>query len=121
MVDIVQADGDELGNTGDGSAETGLAGNGRQRGGVDRRQLLQRLRRIGRTIEVLHMGREIAELAGFIDQAGLFRTLGPVANKLHFSALLVGFLVLLAGLLEQRGRDCNGLSSRAVATQYPSS
>jgi hypothetical protein len=33
------------------------------------------------------MGRQIAQLAGFIDQAGLFRTLGPVTNKLHFSAL----------------------------------
>src|SRR5262245_22479057 len=92
MIDIVQADGDELGNTGDGSAETGLAGDGRQRGRVDRRQLLQRLRRIGGAVEVLHMGREIAELAGFIDKAGLFSTLGPVTNKLHFSALIVGFV-----------------------------
>ena len=42
------------------------------------------------------MGREVAQLAGFIDQAGLFRTLGPVTNKLHFSALLVGFIFTCA-------------------------
>jgi hypothetical protein len=46
------------------------------------------------------------ELAGFIDQAGLFSTFGPVANKLHFSALPWWFLYL-KGFLEQRGRDCN--------------
>src|SRR5262245_1810177 len=92
MVDIVQADGDELGNAGDGSAETGIAGYGRQGGGVDRGQFLQRLRRIGGPVEVLHMGRQVAELAGFIDQAGLFRTLGPVTNKLHFWHSLVGFV-----------------------------
>jgi hypothetical protein len=36
------------------------------------------------------MTRKIAQLAGFIDQAGLFRTLGAVTNKLHFS-LPTGF------------------------------
>jgi hypothetical protein len=32
-------------------------------------------------------------LAGFIDQARLFRTLGAVTNKLHFLHSLAGFLV----------------------------
>src|SRR5258708_1490097 len=40
------------------------------------------------------MGRKVAQLAGFIDQAGLFRTLGPVTNKLHFSSLPWGFCLL---------------------------
>jgi hypothetical protein len=30
------------------------------------------------------MGGKIAQLAGFIDQAGLFRTLRAVTYKLHF-------------------------------------
>src|SRR5262245_14302491 len=117
MVDIVQADRDELGYAGDGSAETGFAGNGRQRGGVDRPQLLQRLRRISGAVEVLHMGREIAKLAGFIDQAGLFRTLGPVTNKLHFSALLVGFVFTCRLIGTARaGLQCP--SPDAAATQH---
>src|SRR5712672_2826294 len=40
------------------------------------------------------MGRKVAQLAGFIDQAGLFRPLGPVTNKLHFSSLPWGFCLL---------------------------
>src|SRR4029077_14765607 len=38
------------------------------------------------------MGRKIAQLAGFIDQAGLFRTLRAVTYKLHFLHSLGGFL-----------------------------
>jgi hypothetical protein len=37
------------------------------------------------------MRRQISQLAGFIDQAGLFRTLFAITNKLHFS-LPSGFL-----------------------------
>jgi hypothetical protein len=30
---------------------------------------------------------QVTQLAGFIDQAGLFLAFGPVTNKLHFSSL----------------------------------
>jgi hypothetical protein len=41
-------------------------------------------------VEVLNVAREVAQLAGFIDQTGLFRTLFTVTNKLHFDASLDG-------------------------------
>jgi len=47
-------------------------------------ELGQRGGRIGLAVEVFHMRGKIAQLAGFIDQAGLFRTLRAITNKLHF-------------------------------------
>src|SRR6185369_15653939 len=57
------------------------------------------------------MGREVAQLAGFIDQAGLFRTLGPVTNKLHFSALPCGFFTYLQAYWNSAG----GIATHAPA------
>ncbi|MHC2783653.1 hypothetical protein ACVMBZ_002867 [Bradyrhizobium liaoningense] len=66
-----------------GAPNRGLPETGGQRGGIERRQLLQGLGRIGFAGEVLHMRRQVAQLTGSVDQAGLFRTLLAVTNKLH--------------------------------------
>ena len=62
------------------------------------------------------MRRKIAQLAGFIDQAGLFRTLFAVTNKLHFftplgvswdySAFLACFMEQGAGKFNCRLAAC---------------
>lgn len=51
VVAVIQPDRDEFGDAGDGRAESGLARNGGERGGVDRGQLFQRGRRIGLAVE----------------------------------------------------------------------
>src|SRR5882757_7286715 len=106
VIDIVQADGDEFRNAGHRRAESRLAVDGGKRGRIERREFCERCRRIGFAVEVLHVGRKVAQLAGFIDQAGLFRTLGPITNKLHFSSLPCGF-AYLGRFLEQRGGKFN--------------
>ncbi|MGY3121534.1 hypothetical protein ACVWXQ_005471 [Bradyrhizobium sp. S3.14.4] len=83
VVAVVEADGDEFRDAGDGRAEARLAGDGGQGGRVKARQLLQGFRRIGLAGQVLHMRRQVAQLAGFVDQAGLFHTLFAITNKLH--------------------------------------
>jgi len=45
------------------------------------------------------MAGQVAQLAGFIDQAGLFRTPIAIANKLHFVVPPLESLVLLGKLL----------------------
>src|SRR4029077_5563289 len=54
----------------------------------------KRRRRKGVSDEVLDMPREVAQLAGFVDQAGLFLADFPVTNKLHLLSL-PGFFSLL--------------------------
>jgi hypothetical protein len=49
-------------------------------------------------------------LAGFIDQAGLFRTLFAITNKLHFSlpsGFLEDYCAFLARFMEQHGAKFN--------------
>ena len=84
MVDIVQPDGDELRDAGDGGAQPRLAADGGKLGGVELGKLLQRSRRVGCAIEIPDLLRQVAQLAGFVDQALLFRALRAVTNKLHF-------------------------------------
>src|SRR5205085_908236 len=52
--------------------------------GVELGKLLQRSRRVGCAIEIPDLLRQVAQLAGFVDQARLFRALRAVTNKLHF-------------------------------------
>src|ERR1700676_1747385 len=97
VIDVVQADGDEFGDPGHGRAEPRGAADGRKLGGVEGGELGQRGRRIGLAIEVLDLPRQVAQLAGFVDQAGLFLANGPVTNKLHFVSLpgmLVAWMLL---------------------------
>ena len=67
-----------------GRAEALFAVDGGKLGGIQRGELGERGRRIGLAVEIPDLRRKIAQLAGFIDQAGLFRALGAVTNKLHF-------------------------------------
>jgi hypothetical protein len=53
------------------------------------------------------MAGEIAQLARFIDQTGLFLANGSVTNELHVS-LLPGVVWLLGCFMEQRGVKFNG-------------
>ena len=95
VVAIVQADRDEFRDAGDRGAEALLAVDGGKLGGIQRGELGQRGRRIGLAVEIPDLCRKIAQLAGFIDQAGLFRALGAVTNKLHFitpCGVFLGFL-----------------------------
>jgi hypothetical protein len=50
---------------------------------------------------------QIAQLARFIDQTGLFLANGSVTNELHF-LLLPGVVWLLGCFMEQRGVKFNG-------------
>jgi hypothetical protein len=77
MVDIVQADRDEFRDAGDGAPNARLAVDGGKLGGVEAGELGQRGRRIGLAVEVLHMRGQVAQLARFIDQAGLFLAKAP--------------------------------------------
>src|SRR5262249_17427343 len=101
VVDIVQADRDEFGHAGYRSAEPRLARDGRERGGGERGQLLPGGRRVGLALQGPDLAGQGAQLAGFIDQAGLFRTLIAVANKLHSSFLPWKGWFCLERLLEQ--------------------
>src|ERR1700688_2371839 len=56
------------------------------------------------------MRRQIAQLAGFVDQAGLFLANGPVTNKLHFASLPGMVLV---------GLDASWNSARGNSTAEP--
>src|SRR5216683_1108697 len=85
MIDIVQADRDEFGDPGHGRSQARLASDGRERVRVEGGELLQRGRRIGVAVEVLDVGRQVAQLAGFVDQTGFFVTDRAVTNKLHVS------------------------------------
>src|SRR6185369_11458191 len=87
VIDIVQADGDELREAGDGGAEPRRARYGGKGSRVERGEFCQRRRRIGLAVEVPDMSRKVAQLAGFINQTGLFVPLGAVPNKLHLMSL----------------------------------
>jgi hypothetical protein len=52
------------------------------------------------------MRRQVAQLAGFVDQAGLFRTLFAVTNKLH-SRFSLRWTDRLNSFMEQRGGKFN--------------
>ena len=97
---------------------TRLAVDGGKLGRIEGRELGQRGRRIGVAVEIPDVARKVAQLAGFIDQAGLFGTLGPVTNKLHFYHSLGGF-AYLAGFMEQRGRKFNSVLHAALQPPAP--
>src|SRR5205823_8844358 len=84
VVAVVQADRNEFRDAGDRRAEALFAVDGGELGGIQRGEFGEPGRRIGLAVEIPYVGRKIAQLAGFIDQAGLFRALGAVTNKLHF-------------------------------------
>src|SRR5450631_979439 len=87
VVGVVQTDGDELRDAGDGGAEPRRARYGGKRRRVEGGELRQRRRRVGLAVEVPDMSRKVAQLTGFIDQTGLFVPLGAVPNKLHLMSL----------------------------------
>ena len=65
------------------------------------------------------MAGQVAQLAGFIDQAGLFRTLIAVANKLHSSFLPWKGWFCLGRLLEQAAGKFNRPKAYCMAPPHP--
>ena len=83
MVGMVQADGGELRNAGDRRSRSAVPSTAGSLDGIERSELGSAGRRIGLAVEV-PIAPKIAQLAGFIDQAGLFRALGRRSGQASF-------------------------------------
>ena len=81
MIGIVQADRDEMPGVADARPEPGAIRHQRQRGRVNRAQAVERGIVHGRAGDVGDVARQVAQLALGIQQAGLFRALGAIANQ----------------------------------------
>ena len=87
MVDVVQADRDELRRHGDAGTEPRAALDQRQFLRVELAQLGELARREGRRIDVLYLARQIAQLGLSIDQSGLFLAGRAVTYEFHAGLL----------------------------------
>jgi predicted nucleotidyltransferase len=88
MVDVVQADRDELGDASVRDTEARIAANERQRLGTNLAKLRQALRRNYFLVDVGNHAGKIAQLALRIDDAWLLEPVPAVTTKLHFSCFL---------------------------------
>ena len=104
MVHVVQADGDELGHSGDRAAHAGFAAHQRQIGRFELAQFGQRGVSELRRVDVFDDAAEVTQLAIGIDQARFFLAGVAITNEFHaFSSFL--------GLTKKSGRLQGGRRS----------
>ena len=106
MVDVVQADGDELADVGHRAAEARRAAHQWQLVGLELAQLGQRGIAERGAVEVLDDRAEVAQPALGIDQAGLFLAGVAIANEFHVCVFLALTVDRIAAPMSAGARPC---------------
>src|SRR5262245_57629344 len=83
VIGVVKADGDDLADAGEGTAQPWSPAHDRQAIDLHRAQALEPRRRDDLGRDVLHHPREVAQYALAVDEAGLLRADAAVTDELH--------------------------------------
>jgi hypothetical protein len=102
VIDVVEADGDELRRRRDARAQTRLALDRRKAPRVEPGQFLQLRRGKRRSVDVADLFRQVAQLAVGIDQSRFFLARGAIAYEFHIRA----FIEIRLSTLERGSGGC---------------
>ena len=86
VIGIIEADADEFADAADAGADAGSAGDERERRRIESGDALEGVGREGFACEIGDYGGEVADLVGFVEQAGFFFAGLTVAQEFHFGS-----------------------------------